>query len=143
LKTGRFQQLAALTVNIAHLGAGRFADMEFPLPPLEEQAEIVRRARGALDQITRLEQRLYANFAGLDQLDETILAKAFRGELVPQDPSDEPASVLLERIRAQRIQQAKAPKETSKSDQTSKLGKKSPKLEPQQLTLTEVLRTAD
>ena len=38
----------------------------------------------------------------IDHLDEAILAKAFRGELVPQDPSEEPASVLLERIRAER-----------------------------------------
>lgn len=36
------------------------------------------------------------------QLDQSILAKAFRGQLVPQDPNDEPASVLLERIRAER-----------------------------------------
>ena len=36
------------------------------------------------------------------EADEAILAKAFRGELVPQDPNDEPASVLLERIRAER-----------------------------------------
>jgi type I restriction enzyme, S subunit len=37
----------------------------------------------------------------IDHLDQAILAKAYRGELVPQDPNDEPASVLLERIRAQ------------------------------------------
>ena len=36
----------------------------------------------------------------IDHLDQAVLAKAFRGELVPQDPNDEPASVLLERIRA-------------------------------------------
>ncbi len=41
LKNGRFQKIATITVNIAHLGAGRFADLEFPLPPLEEQREIV------------------------------------------------------------------------------------------------------
>ena len=41
------------------------------------------------------------------QLDQSILAKAFRGELVPQDPNDEPASVLLDRIRAER--EASAP----------------------------------
>jgi type I restriction enzyme S subunit len=40
----------------------------------------------------------------LDHLEQSILAKAFRGGLVPQDPSDEPASALLERIRAQRKQ---------------------------------------
>jgi type I restriction enzyme S subunit len=38
----------------------------------------------------------------IDHLDQAILAKEFRGELVPQDPNDEPASVLLERIRASR-----------------------------------------
>ena len=38
----------------------------------------------------------------MDHLDQAVLAKAFRGELVPQDPNDEPASVLLERIRAVR-----------------------------------------
>ena len=38
----------------------------------------------------------------LDAADQSILAKAFRGELVPQDPNDEPASVLLDRIRSER-----------------------------------------
>lgn len=39
---------------------------------------------------------------GLSTLTQSVLAKAFRGELVPQDPADEPASVLLERIHAER-----------------------------------------
>jgi type I restriction enzyme S subunit len=43
----------------------------------------------------------------LDRLESVILAKAFRGELVPQDPNDEPASVLLARIRAERAAAAK------------------------------------
>jgi type I restriction enzyme S subunit len=146
LKTGRFQQLASLTVNIAHLGAGRFADMEFPLPPLEEQAEIVRRARGALNQITRLEERLHTNFADLDQLDQSILTKAFRGELVPQDPNDEPASALLARIREQRMQQTEAAKHKQKTA-TPQLGNRrseeSSRPTPQQLTLAEMLLTKD
>ena len=45
---------------------------------------------------------LDAELARLDALDRSILTRAFRGELVPQDPADEPASVLLERIRAER-----------------------------------------
>lgn len=43
-------------------------------------------------------------------LRQSVLAAAFRGELVPQDPKDEPASVLLDRIRAQRAATAAAPK---------------------------------
>jgi type I restriction enzyme S subunit len=78
----------------------------------------------------------------LDQLDQSTLAKAFRGELVPQDPSDEPASVLLARIREQRAQQAEAAKrnkKTSQSQRRNKTGKKSSKLTPQQLMLAEIL----
>ena len=41
----------------------------------------------------------------MDKLTQSILAKAFRGELVPQDPNDEPASVLLERIKVERAKQ--------------------------------------
>jgi hypothetical protein len=55
----------------------------------------------------RLEAEAARARALLDRLEAAILAKAFRGELVPQDPNDEPASVLLDRIRAQR---AAAPK---------------------------------
>jgi type I restriction enzyme S subunit len=46
----------------------------------------------------------------LSQLDQSILAKAFRGELVPQDPRDEPASELLARIRTTREANASKPK---------------------------------
>jgi type I restriction enzyme S subunit len=107
--------------------------MEFPLPPLEEQAEIVRRVRGVLNQITQLEERLQANFADLDQLDQSILAKAFRGELVPQDPNDEPASTLLARIREQMAQQTEATKgkkKTVTSQRRIKTDKQSSKLVP-------------
>lgn len=48
--------------------------------------------------------------AQLATLNQSILAKAFRGELVPQDPTDEPASILLERIRAARASATPAPK---------------------------------
>ena len=61
--------------------------------------------------------------ADLDQLDQAILAKAFRGELVPQDPNDEPASVLLERIREQKAQQAAAAKRKQKTS-TAQRGNK-------------------
>jgi len=50
----------------------------------------------------------------LDRLDRSILAKAFRGELVPQDPNDEPAAVLLERIRTER-DRTSTPKQRGKT----------------------------
>jgi type I restriction enzyme S subunit len=48
-------------------------------------------------------------------LNQSILAKAFRGELVPQDPNDEPASILLERIRAERVKREAEAKVAKKS----------------------------
>lgn len=100
MHSGRYVEKGTITTNIAHLSAGRFGDVEFPLPPLPEQQEIVRRAQGLFTLADQLEARLNAARKVVDRLTPALLAKAFRGELVPQDPSDEPASVLLERIRA-------------------------------------------
>ncbi|ALS95601.1 hypothetical protein AXO1947_14900 [Xanthomonas oryzae pv. oryzae] len=80
---------------------------EIRLPSLEEQTEIVRRVEQLFAYADQLEAKVVAAQQRIDALTKSLLAKAFRGELVPQDPSDEPASVLLDRIRAQR---AAAPK---------------------------------
>lgn len=80
----------------------RFRLVEVPLPPLPEQQEIVRRVDAAFARIAAVRSLVEAQLARLDALDRSILARAFRGELVPQDPSDEPASALLDRIRAER-----------------------------------------
>ena len=68
-----------------------------------EQEEMVRRITTAFAWIDRLAREAQSARKLIDRLDQAILSKAFRGELVPQDPNDEPASVLLERIRAGRI----------------------------------------
>jgi len=81
----------------------------FPLPPSPVQKEIARRVWSAFAEIDRLVAEAVAARRLLDRLDKVLLAKAFRGELVPQDPADEPASALLDRIRAER---ANAPKAT-------------------------------
>ena len=77
------------------------------LPPVEEQREIVDRLKTALARADRMKVEAARAGALIDRLEAAILGRAFRGELVPQDPDDEPASVLLDRIRAQR---AAAPK---------------------------------
>ena len=68
------------------------------LPDLNEQQEIIRRVERLLKTADALEAGYRTAKAHLEKLTQSILAKAFRGELVPQDPNDEPASVLLERI---------------------------------------------
>jgi type I restriction enzyme S subunit len=69
---------------------------------LIEQTEIVRRVETLFAFADRLEARYTAARAQVEKLTPSLLAKAFRGELVPQDPDDEPASELLARILAQR-----------------------------------------
>lgn len=100
MHAGRFSSEGTITTNIAHLGAGRFGNIEFPLPSLAEQAEIVRRATILLSFADHCENEVKRGRSAADHLTPSLLSKAFRGELVPQDPNDEPASELLARIRA-------------------------------------------
>jgi len=76
--------------------------MHIRLPKIEEQLEIVRRVHNLFKTADALEARYRNANAHVNKLPQSILAKAFRGELVPQDPHDEPASVLLEHVRQQR-----------------------------------------
>lgn len=73
-----------------------------PVTSLKEQEEIVVRVRQLFKAIEEIQKQYDAAKVNLDCLNQSILAKAFRGELVEQDPNDEPASVLLDRIRAER-----------------------------------------
>ena len=78
--------------------------LAFPLPPYEEQrriiAEVERTAVGIIQQFEGT--TVVASLKRVGRLRQSILKQAFSGQLVPQDPDDEPASVLLERIRAER-----------------------------------------
>lgn len=76
--------------------------IQMPLPPPEIRSAIVNRIEAIFTKLDRLAAEARSAAALLDRLDQAILAKAFRGELVPQDPNDEPALALLERIRAGR-----------------------------------------
>lgn len=102
LKNGRFQRIATITVNIAHLGAGRFAELEFPLPPLAEQAEIVAEVDRRLSVADAAEMQVEHALQRAARLRQSILKRAFEGKLVEQDPTDEPAAALVERIKMSR-----------------------------------------
>ncbi|MCX8123885.1 MAG: restriction endonuclease subunit S, partial [Spirochaetes bacterium] len=69
-----------------------------PLPPLEEQNEIVRRVEKLFALADSLEAKYKKAYERVEKLEQAILAKAFRGELVKPDPNDEPAEELLKRI---------------------------------------------
>jgi type I restriction enzyme S subunit len=84
---------------IQHMFTTQVAKFVFPLPPVKEQSEIVAATQAALDRKDLISRVVDESHSDLEQLDQSILAKAFRGELVPQDPSDEPASELLADIR--------------------------------------------
>jgi type I restriction enzyme, S subunit len=72
------------------------------VPPLAEQQEIVRRVEALFAVAGQIEARFKKVQARVDKLTPSLLARAFSGKLVPQDPNDEPAEKLLERIRAGR-----------------------------------------
>ncbi|MEP1592344.1 restriction endonuclease subunit S [Sulfitobacter sp.] len=101
---------SAMQVGVAqrHFNVGAMSVMPVPLPPIEEQVEIVRRIEAAFARIDRMTEEASRAAHLLDRLDERLLAKAFRGKLVPQDPDDEPAEALLTRIREARAAAPKA-----------------------------------
>jgi len=88
------------------LGLTRMSKIILPIPAIEEQTEIVRRVASLLAFADRLEARLQSAQTAAERLTPALLAKAFRGELVPQDPNDEPAAELLRRLREARAAEA-------------------------------------
>ena len=76
-----------------------------PLPPCSEQAEITQLLDGQFDQISQQQIAVQVSLQQSTAQRQNILRAAFSGQLVPQDPHDEPASALLERIRAERAAQ--------------------------------------
>jgi type I restriction enzyme S subunit len=94
--------LSPFLTGIDQVKLNRAAMDKIPVPvaPLAEQQEIVRRVTGLFALADQLEQRLAQARKQVDKLTPSLLARAFSGKLVPQDPADEPASILLKRIHA-------------------------------------------
>lgn len=98
---------AQLTVTLTGLRKIKVPYVSFP-----EQMEIVKRIEAAYSLIEKIESKYFQAMSSMNNLDQSILSKAFRGELVEQDPNDEPASVLLERIQKEREKEKTKVKQT-------------------------------
>ena len=99
---------AKWAVNQASINQTDVCNVPVPLPPLAEQRRIVAEVERRLSVIQQAEATVEASLARAERLRQSILKQAFSGKLVPQDPGDEPASALLERIRAEREAEAQA-----------------------------------
>lgn len=98
-------------INKSKIGIGQpnvngntLAKIYLPLPPLPEQHKIVEEIERRFSVADEVEKTIDQGLRQAERLRQSILKRAFEGNLVPQDPTDEPAGVLLERIRLQRQQ---------------------------------------
>jgi len=98
----------------AGLGLDDIREVLIPLPPMQEQKEIVLKCERHFEMIDAVRRSLHVCGVRSNATRQSILKRAFEGRLVPQDPDDGPASVLLERIRAQREAEPKKKRRTKK-----------------------------
>lgn len=90
------------TTNLASISKAKLSALPVPVIPIDEQQILWRELSLQMAKVDAIDEQLQRQANNLSTLTQSILAKAFRGELVPQDSNDEPASVLLDRIRAER-----------------------------------------
>ena len=101
-------KLAATTSGLYTLSVGKLSKIPIPIPPIQEQQAIIDFLAAGLDEQTRQQEAVRQSLKQSAAQRKNILKAAFSGQLVPQDPDDEPAAVLLERIRAERAAVAPA-----------------------------------
>jgi type I restriction enzyme S subunit len=110
LRSQRFRLLAAARgATQANISQTILRGWSIPMPDQREQAERVARVEAAHSRASGLVREIESARKRSSALHRALLARAFRGELVLQDPNDEPASVLLERIAAERAAARKPP----------------------------------
>ncbi|MBQ8676951.1 MAG: restriction endonuclease subunit S [Alphaproteobacteria bacterium] len=100
----------AMGTTMKNLNEKIIKKVPIPLPSLSEQKRIVAKIEKRFAVADELEKAVSDGLEKANQLKQSILKKAFSGQLVPQDPNDEPASVLLERIKKDKQSQTKGKK---------------------------------
>jgi type I restriction enzyme S subunit len=89
-----------------NFNGSKLAELLVPVGSIKDQVAIEGFVRDRLTYVERLAAEATSARKLIDRLDRAVLAKAFRGELVPQNPNDVPASVLLEQVKAERTPNA-------------------------------------
>ncbi|WP_182267026.1 restriction endonuclease subunit S [Stenotrophomonas maltophilia] len=111
------------TSGVNNINSEELRALRISLPSINEQTEIIRRVEALFALADKVQAQYEAARARVDRLTSALLAKAFRGELVPQDPNDEPASVLLERLQAGKASAPKPVKKGRKSSATVRIAR--------------------
>src|SRR5207247_2087113 len=109
------------TTNLASINMTKLGALPVPIPPFSEQDRIVAEIDRRFSVLDAMNHEVEAGLARAARLRQSILKRAFEGKLAPQDPNDEPASVLLERIRTARAA-APADKHRKNARRTRKTG---------------------
>ena len=98
-----FMREGKQTTNLASINLTKLSAFPVILPPLVEQHRIVAEIERRLSVAAEIEKTIDQSLKQAERLRQSILKKAFEGKLVPQNPDDEPASLLLERVRKEKV----------------------------------------
>lgn len=104
------EEKAKSTSGVNNINSEEISDLQIPVPTLADQERIVAEIESRFERADALETAVDRALNDAEKLKQAVLKKAFSGELVPQNPDDEPASVLLDRIRAARASELPAKK---------------------------------
>ena len=124
-RSGQFQSIARWSTNIAHLGLKRFSSLPFPLPPLSEQRSIAHAVNSRLSSLAKQHELVSSLIDRANSLRQSLLAEAFAGRLVSQQPEEgagkdalahaQDAQALLARSQTAKAKAPKRPTRTSKT----------------------------